>query len=146
MPSAASVKVVRKPLQGQWALPGGFVDENEPLDKAAARELQEETSVDPKDVLLTQVSNVNKSLALEVMCGRGRKLEDFDRNVRTRQQAYDSSRTGCHAGCLAAEKRALCLLLILCCSFGTSCLQPCGRAGCPRKTACRRQKSNSWNL
>lgn len=31
------------------------MDENEPLDRAAARELQEETSVDPKDVLLTQV-------------------------------------------------------------------------------------------
>jgi ADP-ribose pyrophosphatase YjhB (NUDIX family) len=31
------------------------VDENEPLDTAAARELQEETSVNPSDVLLTQV-------------------------------------------------------------------------------------------
>ena len=32
------------------------MDKDEPLDKAAARELQEETSVNPKDVLLTQAS------------------------------------------------------------------------------------------
>ena len=42
-------------MQGQWALPGGFVDENESLDQAAARELQEETSVDPSRIFLEQV-------------------------------------------------------------------------------------------
>lgn len=47
------VKRAAAPFQGQFAIPGGFVHEDEDLDQAALRELREETGV--ADVYLEQL-------------------------------------------------------------------------------------------
>ena len=39
------IKRKSEPYKGKWAIPGGFVDEDEALEKAAARELEEETGL-----------------------------------------------------------------------------------------------------
>ncbi|MFN2443713.1 MAG: NUDIX domain-containing protein [Thermoanaerobaculia bacterium] len=40
------VQRARDPFKGSWALPGGFVDEMEPIEAAAARELKEECGIE----------------------------------------------------------------------------------------------------
>ncbi|GLC38645.1 hypothetical protein PLESTB_000455900 [Pleodorina starrii] len=54
-PQLLLIKRKNPPFKDTWALPGGFVDEGEGLDAAARRELQEETSVNPSTVALSQV-------------------------------------------------------------------------------------------
>ncbi len=55
------------PFAGQWALPGGFVrvsddeGQGEDLDAAAARELAEETSLQPRHVYLRQLRAFGKA-------------------------------------------------------------------------------------
>lgn len=39
------IKRLNEPFKNCWALPGGFVDENEDLEQAARRELFEETNI-----------------------------------------------------------------------------------------------------
>ena len=48
------IRRANKPFAGAWALPGGFVDIDEPLETAAARELFEETGV--RDIHLEQLA------------------------------------------------------------------------------------------
>lgn len=44
------IKRKNEPFKGKWALPGGFLEEDEGLVDGARRELEEETGLKPKDL------------------------------------------------------------------------------------------------
>lgn len=55
-PDSLQVMLIRRdlpPFEGEWALPGGFVHQDESLEAAARRELQEETGM--TDIFLEQL-------------------------------------------------------------------------------------------
>lgn len=61
--SQAEVLLIQRknePFKGQWALPGGFVEEDEDLPNACARELQEETGITISAETLKQVGAYGK--------------------------------------------------------------------------------------
>ena len=45
------IKRLNEPFKDCWALPGGFVDENEDLEQAARRELYEETNIETEEMI-----------------------------------------------------------------------------------------------
>lgn len=54
----ALIKRKNEPFEGMWALPGGFVEGEETVEEAAARELEEETSI--KDVYMEEFGVFSK--------------------------------------------------------------------------------------
>ena len=69
----------KEPYKGMYNLVGGKVEENEESDKAAYRELEEETGISKDDITLTHVMDMNyelKNMSLEIYAGKLNKNKE----------------------------------------------------------------------
>lgn len=59
-PEILLIQRKNEPFQGEWAIPGGFIEMDESLEQAAVRELKEETNIDISEEKLEQFYTFGK--------------------------------------------------------------------------------------
>ncbi len=79
------------PFCGKWALPGGFANENEPVEHTAARELTEETGVDGIPLKLAGIfSNPGRDPRGWIVSAAFWAVVDFIQPIRAGDDAADA--------------------------------------------------------
>jgi ADP-ribose pyrophosphatase YjhB (NUDIX family) len=80
------------PLQGQWSIPWGFVDQDEALDAAALRETMEESGVEARVDGLLGIQQLHQVdwFATVFLCHHFSGTPKHDGGVETDQAAYFS--------------------------------------------------------
>ena len=80
------------PYLGKWALPGGFANENEPVEQTAARELQEETGVSGLPLQLVDIfSQPGRDPRGWVVSAAFWSMVDHSQSIRAGDDAADAA-------------------------------------------------------
>ena len=85
------VKRAFEPAKGEWSLPGGFMELGETPEKAAKRELKEETNLNGDVVkLLGHCSHFNSIFGDILLIGMVMKIKNWE-NLKTGDDACDAN-------------------------------------------------------